>query len=200
MSGPYRTRLVPPETFEPFWRGIDRRRAFKKRLPPVVAVLALMPTLAVPLSTEWAEARPPAPEQLQKAMAHPMSEPFGLVVSAERVRERRGSLPPGVPPPSLEAGTVSVTGVQDVLFEQAADSLRSCYSRALVRSPELTGDVVVSVAVAPEHEPLAVITGAPDVRRELSACLLHTFEGVRYPRPQHEPLWFHYPLRFERAD
>jgi hypothetical protein len=200
MRGPYRTRLVPPETFEPFWRAIERRRTLRKRLPPIVAVLALMPALAVPLSTRWAEASAPAPEALHKVVAHPMKEPFGLVVSPGGARPRRGSLPPGVPLPSLEVGTVSVAALQSALREQVSETLASCYAGALRRDASLAGDVVVSVAVAVKGEPLAIVSGSPTVRRELYSCLVRSFEGVRYPRPQHEPLWFHYPLRFERAD
>ena len=157
MAGPYRTRLVRPESFDAFWRGVEQRARLVRRLPRAVLALAFVPALAVPITTGWGQAA--RPHALARSVVSPMDEPFGLIVSRTSVRERRGALPPGVPRPDLEPGTVTIGALQRLTAGQVRRPLEACYERALSEQPSLGGDLVVSVAVGTEGEPHAIVSG-----------------------------------------
>ena len=197
MAGPYRTRLVRPESFDAFWRGVEQRARLVRRLPRAVLALAFVPALAVPITTGWGQAA--RPHALARSVVSPMDEPFGLIVSRTSVRERRGALPPGVPRPDLEPGTVTIGALQRLTAGQVRRPLEACYERALSEQPSLGGDLVVSVAVGTEGEPHAIVSGPRPLREAMGDCATKLLVDVRYPRPKHEALWFHYPLRFEPA-
>jgi hypothetical protein len=165
-------------------------------LPPLAIVVALAPAAAVPISSAWAKLQAPPQAALQRAVGLPMNEPFGLSVSPGAVASLRGGLPPGVPRPDLEAGAVSVTELQSALRQQAGPRLERCFQHARETNPAISGELVVSVAVAVGREPIAIVAGPAQLRRALSSCVVTAFEGVDYPSPRREALWFHYPVRF----
>ena len=197
MSGPYRSRLVRPENHDEFWAAVERRAKALRRAPKLVALLAVLPAVAIIASASLARAGDAfTSHTLQRVVASPFDEPFGLFVSASGANAWRGPQPPSVTPPDLEQGTVTIADVQRAVARDASDKLRACYAAALVRDPVLQGDLVVSVAVAPHGEPRAISTGPASLRAALHGCAVHALENVRYPRPHHEPLWFHFPIRF----
>lgn len=195
MQGPYRTRLVPPETFPAYWNALEAKRRLQKRLRRIALVVAIAPALSVPISTALAGAETAAQAPLERAVVTPMTEPFGLAVNDAGARALTRALPPGVPRPDLEAG-VTVANVQAAIEAQGGARLASCFRDAQRRDPALAGDVVVSVAVGVDRAPMAVVRGNAAVRAALESCLVRVFEHVRYPRPRHEAHWFHYPVTF----
>lgn len=198
MTGPYRTRLVAPETHEAFWRGLERRLIWGRRVPRVVFGLALLPALSVPLLTTFDPTEQPKPDHaLKKAVGLPMSEPFGLVIGPDRAAFRRGALPPGVARPDLEPSAASPATIQAAIARGASGTLSRCYDSALRADPTIAGELVVSVAVGVHGPPRSMVTGPLALRNALGSCSASALESVSYPRPQREPHWFHYPLRFE---
>lgn len=95
MSGPYRSRLVHPENHDEFWAAVERRAKALRRAPKLVALLAVLPAVAIIASASLARAGDAfTSHTLQRVVASPFDEPFGLFVSASGANARRGPQPP----------------------------------------------------------------------------------------------------------
>ncbi len=189
MRGPYRARLQPPETYERFWRLLERRRNRLRKLPVMGALAAFVPALAVTATFATTKAPAVEPAVLQKAMA----EPWGLVITNESVAPWIGTRPAGGAPP--DAKSLVGAGKLQALLEERAPALRSCYRDAWPE--DLQGDLVVSIAIRDGNRHAILISGKRSLRRALGSCIESEIDEIAFP-PVSDVASADFPIRFRR--
>lgn len=192
MSGPYRTQLARPERFESFWIHLERRRKTQRKLPFVLAAIALVPALAVISITLVGRASADEPRLV---MEKALSEPWGLVVSPFRVDALVGTRPTGAIVPDSAASPIPAAELQRLLFAQG-DGIRKCYAEMSRSNHELSGDLIVSLAILDGRQ-VSALTGKESLRHSLGWCIRRELESVKFPAHD-DVAWVHFPLRFSR--
>lgn len=188
---PYRTRLNPPDAFDEYWRPLERRRALLRRLPRVAFVLASLPALAI-AAGGWLEmeSRVSAPE-LERALG----EPWGLRVTQTDATAYAGAHA-GAPLPDRDASSIPAQQLQREIAAHVAKPVRECYQRVLAVVPDAAGELVVSIAARGDGTHRVALGGPAALRRSVGGCVEGAFTRLSLPATP-EPLWVHYPLRFE---
>jgi hypothetical protein len=194
-GGVYRARRSDPVSVDGLWRQIRRQERIRRSLPVVVGLLALTPALAIAFSFA-----PESCRYVRHAFAAESATPqhqWGFVVSADAVRAWAGELPASAQRPSADESPIAVQSLQAAVFAHA-ETLRSCYARALVREPELRGTVVASLLIRRDGTVDAVVGGDANLRRtQVRGCVEGVLERLSFPAPDPDYGWVHLPLRFE---
>lgn len=194
MRGPYRSLTVPPERHEAYWLSLERHGVTRRRLPKLLLVLGMLPALGVTASVAMSKAATkPATPVLEKALA----EPWGLVISRQSVEPLTGTGPVGAPVPDRAASPIPARALQQALAARGKE-LQSCFEGAALYSPELGGDLIVSIALRAGRVE-TVVTGKKPLRGSLGHCVRHEISRIEFPPTHGEVAWVHYPLRFVAA-
>jgi hypothetical protein len=81
--------------------------------------------------------------------------------------------------------------------QQAAGRQRACYETGLSTNPALGGQVTVKLVIGPDGALTAAEDGGSDLPdRSVVQCVVRTFSGLSFPRPDGGSATILYPLSF----
>jgi Ca-activated chloride channel family protein len=107
------------------------------------------------------------------------------------------------PTGNVSQGAAQISGrippeVVQRVVRQSYGRLRACYQRALAGSPTLRGTVVVAFTITENGDvasPYEAGGDMPDV--SVRQCVVRSFAGMAFPRPDGGSIWVRYPLSFD---
>lgn len=81
------------------------------------------------------------------------------------------------------------------VVKRNSNRVRMCYERALATTPGIAGTVRVRFVIGADGSVASVSDGGSDVPDDkLTACILATFAGLRFPAPEGGPVTVNYPV------